>query len=88
LLGLRVIRLGWRGVRNAHYRSHGSDIGYRRRCLVNSLHIVTIVWSPAGAPKMLIVAVKVTRPGAIPAIGMPTGMVIGPVWLCLGPQGA
>lgn len=88
MLGLRVIRLGLRRVRNSYYRSNGSDVRDRRGSLINSLHIVVIAWSPAGAPKMLIVAVKVTRPGAIPAMGMPAGVMIGPVWLCLGAQGA
>jgi hypothetical protein len=88
LYGLGDIGLGLR-VRDSHYRSHGSDIGNRRRSCVNSpLHIVVIVWSPIGALKMLIVAVKVMRPGAIPAIGMPTGVVIRPIWICLGAQGA
>jgi hypothetical protein len=83
---LVVIRLGLR-VRDSHYGSNGSDIGNRRRSCVNSLHIAGIVWSPIGAP-MPIVAVKVMRSGAIPAIGMPTGVVIRPVWICLGAQGA
>lgn len=87
MLGLRVIRLGLR-VRNPHYRSNGSDIGDSRWPSVNSLHRAAIVWSPTGAPEMPVVAVIVTRPGAIPAIGRPTVVVIGPVWICLGPQGA
>jgi hypothetical protein len=84
LLGLRVIRLRWRRVRNSHYRSNGSDIGDRRRSLVNSLRIAAIVWSPAGPP-MSIVAVKMMGPGAIPAIGVPMGVVIS-IWICLGAQ--
>jgi hypothetical protein len=86
LIRLGVIGLGLR-VRNCHYRSNGSYIGNRRRSCVNSLHIAGIVWSPIGAP-IPIVAVKVMRPGAIPAIGMPTGVVIGLVWIRLGAQGA
>jgi hypothetical protein len=86
LVRLGVIGLGLR-VRNSHYRSNGSDIGNRRRSCVNSLHIVGIVWPPTSAPVMTIVAAKVMMPGAIPAISMPTGVVIGPVWICLGAQG-
>jgi hypothetical protein len=84
LHGLREIGLGLR-VRDSHYRSNGSDIGDRRWSWVNSLHIMR---SPAEGPKMGIVAVKVMRPGSIPAIGMPVGVVIGAVWICLGAQGA
>ena len=78
MVGLGVIGLGLR-VRNSHYGSNGSDIGNRRWSSINSIYIVVIVWSPTGAPKMLIVVAKVMRPGAIPAISMPTGVVIGPV---------
>jgi hypothetical protein len=84
LIGLVEIRLGLRRVRNSHY---GSDIGDRRWAFVNSLHIVAIV-SLTGTPKMLIVVAIVMRPGAIPAIGMPMGVAIRPVRICLGAQGA
>jgi hypothetical protein len=88
LLGLRIIRLGLRRIRNSHYGSNGSDIGNRRWPAVHSLHIVVIVRSLTGAPKMLIVVARVMRAGAIPAIGMPMGVVIRPVRLSLGAQGA
>jgi hypothetical protein len=67
------IRLGWR-VRNSHDGSYGGDIGDRRRPGVNPLYITGMVWPPAGAPEMLIV-VAMMRPGAITAIGMPTGVI-------------
>ena len=73
-------------VRNSNYGSNGSDIGNRRWSSV--MHIVTgMVWTHAGAPEMLIVAVKVMRPWAMPPIGIPMGAVIWSIWICLGAQG-
>jgi hypothetical protein len=43
--------------------------------------------APSGVSEMLIVVAKVMRPGAIPAIGMPGGVVIWSIWICLGAQG-
>jgi hypothetical protein len=92
LLRLREIWLGCR-IGNCHHGSNGSDISNRRRSSVNSIHIVAIVWPPAGAPAMLMMAVKVMMPWAIPAIGMPIGVVIWSIWsvwsiwIRLGAQG-
>ena len=92
MLRLREIWLGWR-IRNCHHGSNGSDISNRRWSSVNSLYIVTIVWPPTGAPAMLMMAVKVMMPWAIPAIGMPMGAVIWSIWsiwsiwIRLGAQG-
>ena len=87
MVRLGVIGLGLR-VRNSHYGSNGSGIGNRRWSSINSIYIVMIVWSPTIASVMSIGVAKVMRPGAIPAISMPTGVVIGPVWTCLDAQGA
>jgi hypothetical protein len=80
------IRLGLR-VRNSHYGSNGSDIGDCRWSSVNSIYIVGIAWAPTGVPKLLMVAAKVMRPWAIPAIGMPMGVMIWSIGICLSAQG-
>ena len=77
-------------VRNSNDGSNGCDIGDRRwSCVV---HIVTgIVWTHTGAPEILMVAVKVMRPWAMPAIGISMGAVIIRAlkrWVGLGGQGA
>jgi hypothetical protein len=51
---------------------------------MNPLSIVGIAWPPAGAPEILMVTVKAMRPWAIPAIGIPMGAVIWPIWIGLG----
>ena len=64
-------------VRNSDDGSNGCDIGNRRWSSMNSTYIVGIVWTPTGAPEILMMTVKAMRPWAIPAIGIPTGVVIG-----------
>jgi hypothetical protein len=75
-------------IRNPNHRRHGCDIGNRRWSSINSMHIMGIVWPPIGVPIIPVVTVKPVRPGAIPAIGMPMGVVIGSIWIGLGAQGA
>ena len=74
-------------IRNSNHGSNGCDIGNRRRSSINSIYIVGIVWPLTGAPEMLMVTVKAMMLWAIPAIGMPTGVVIWPIWIGLGAQG-
>lgn len=86
----------WLGLRvrlNSKDGSNGRHIGNRRwSCVV---HIGTaIVWTPPVVPAILLVTVKVMRPGALPPIGISMGVVIIRVtlkrwiWVGLGAQGA
>jgi hypothetical protein len=74
-LGLRI--------RNSHDGSNGRDIG-NLRWSINSLHIVGILWPLTEAPGMPIVAAKVMMPWAIPAIGIPMGVIW---WIWIGFDG-
>ncbi len=69
--------------RNSNDGSNGRGIGNLRWSSINSLHIVGILWSPTEAPGMPTVAVKVMMPWAIPAIGIPMGVVIWLIWFGL-----
>ncbi len=92
--GLGVIRLGLRASLIPNDGSNGRHIGHRRWGGVNLLYIGTgMVRTPTGVPEILPVTVKVTMPGAIPAIGMAMGVVIiraviRLIWVGLGAQGA
>ncbi len=68
-------------IRNSHDGSNGRDIGNRWWSSINSLHIVGILWPSTEARGMPIVAVKVMMPWAIPAIGIPMGVVIWWIWI-------
>ncbi len=69
-------------IRNCHDGSNGRDIG-NPRWSINSLHVVGILWPSIEAPGMPIVAAKVMVPWAIPAIGIPVGVVIWLIWFRL-----
>ena len=68
--------------RDSHDGSNGHDIG-NLRWSVNSLHIVGIVWPSIEPLGMPIVATKVMVPWAIPAIGIPMGVLIWLIWFGL-----
>ena len=72
-------------VRNPDDGSNGGDIGNPRwSCVV--VMVTGIVWTVTRAPEMLLAAVKAMMPWAIPAIGIPMGVVIWPIGIGLGAQ--
>jgi len=74
-------------IRNSDDGSNGLDIGYRRSCMVPI--VMGTVGTPPGVPEM-----PTMMPGAMPPIGISTGVVISRVitkmsiWSGLGAQGA